>query len=88
MSDSDSDSHSSMGEAEGACGKLLEEIAQQEQVAEVSFHTVQFVWFATLSFCRLIQLTYSLTSCSALWTLIETSSLMMTGRHYTNSWRR
>ena len=41
MSDSDSDSHSSMGEAEGACGKLLEEIAQQEQVAEVSFHTVQ-----------------------------------------------
>ena len=38
MSDSDSDSHSSMGEAEGACGKLLEEIAQQEQVAEVSFH--------------------------------------------------
>ena len=37
MSDSDSDSNSSLGEAEGACGKLLEEIAQQEQVVEVSF---------------------------------------------------
>ena len=37
MSDSDSDSNSSLGEAEGACGKLLEEIAQQEQVVEVGF---------------------------------------------------
>lgn len=37
MSDSDSDSNSSLEEAEGACGKLLEEIAQQEQVVEVSF---------------------------------------------------
>ena len=38
MSDSDSDSNSSLGEGEneGACGKLLEEIAQQEQVVEVN----------------------------------------------------
>ena len=60
MSDSDSDSHSSMGEAEGACGKLLEEIAQQEQVAEVSFHIMYFTCEnSSLSFCRLTPLTYS-----------------------------
>ena len=38
MSDSDSDSNSSAGlegENEGACGKLLEEIAEQDQVVEV-----------------------------------------------------
>ena len=38
MSDSDTDSNSSAEEEagrEGACGKLLEEIAEQDQVAEV-----------------------------------------------------
>ena len=38
MSDSDSDSNSSdnlEAENEGACGKLLEEIAEQDQVVEV-----------------------------------------------------
>ena len=38
MSDSDTDSNSSdelQGENEEACGKLLEEIAEQDQVVEV-----------------------------------------------------
>ena len=36
MSDSDSDLNSGgEGENEGACGKLLEEIAEQDQVVEV-----------------------------------------------------
>ena len=41
MSDSDTDSNSSGQEdagREGACGKLLEEIAEQDQVAEVKFN--------------------------------------------------
>ena len=58
MSDSDSDSNSSgglEGENEGACGKLLEEIAEQDQVVEVGTDDIGREIMFIFCYVRLIQ---------------------------------
>ena len=51
MSDTDSDTSGGGGENEGACGKLLEEIADQEQVVELD--PIDVMLDKMLTFCDL-----------------------------------